>query len=270
MDHTDKDSGLLPSVSASKKQRRQTSWPRRACQTTCERRLTFYQWLWVHLIGLSFKAPPWQTERVITTESSCPSLHARLSEVTSLSVWASEPVLHILPPGRCTSLLWLNRLSRDPINHHLHSLALSPFTTDTSSHTYTQLPTYALHGTPMQIHVQSGRSHHSPSSLPLPLLPQHPISQHTHTHTQTCLGSIPQPPHQARLDSYYSERCPILLPSLPLSAGCLGLQQPIDLRWRLSAPLTWMYSASIYWNACYLSTRHTPSNNCSFYSCQPR
>lgn len=80
------------------------------------------------------------------TRLSISLLCTRLNEVTWLSVLASDPVLHILPPGRCTSLLWLNRLSRDPINHHLHSRPVrSPFTTTTSSDMYTLLFTHALH-----------------------------------------------------------------------------------------------------------------------------
>lgn len=94
-------------------------------------------------------------------------LCTRLSEVTELSVWASEPVLHILPSGRCTSLLWLNRLSRDPINHHLHSRPVrSPFTTATSSDMYTLLFTHALHAL---LHRH------------LPFIQHHLISQHTHS-----------------------------------------------------------------------------------------
>lgn len=194
------------------------------------RRLTFCQWLWVQLIWSSLKAPPRQTEGIITTEPSCPSLLSAqgwvrwpncLSEPQSLS-------FIFFPPGRCTSLLWLNRLSRDPINHHLHSRPVrSPFTTATSSDMYTLLFKHALHALL--------RRH-------LPFILHHLISQHTdshtHTHTQTSLDCIPQAPHQGRPDSYYSQRFPILLPFLSLSAGQSGLQQPAGPIW------TWMNKGS--------------------------
>lgn len=146
------------------------------------RRLTFCQWLWVQLIWSSLKAPPRQTEGIITTEPSCPSLLSAqgwvrwpncLSEPQSLS-------FIFFPPGRCTSLLWLNRLSRDPINHHLHSRPVrSPFTTATSSDMYTLLFTHALHALL--------RRH-------LPFIPHHLISQqtdaHTHIHTLRHLWTV--------------------------------------------------------------------------------
>lgn len=80
---------LIPSFTASKTKCRQTSWFQRARQTTWWR-LTFYHWLWVHLICLSFKA----TERVgvITTESSCPSL-------LSIQGWVRWPSCLSEPPS---------------------------------------------------------------------------------------------------------------------------------------------------------------------------
>lgn len=193
---------------------RQTSWLHRASQTTSGWRLTFYQWLWVHLIWLSFKAPPWQTERigVITTESSCPSLLFSPYKVEwgDLAVCLS---LRACPsyssPGRRTSLHWLNRLSRDPISHHLHSPALSPFTTAISSDMHTLLFTHALHGTPMQACMCDLDTHiASPFSFAFLFLTILSVNAHAHTlsdtYTQASLGSIPQPPHQARPDSYYS------------------------------------------------------------------
>lgn len=96
-----------------------------------------------------------------------------LSEPASLSL--------IFSPGRRTSLLWLNRLSRDPISHHLHSPALSPFTTATSSDIRTPPFTHALHGTPMQTHMYKLDAH----TALLPPLPSYPSPPHQSAHTHT-------------------------------------------------------------------------------------
>lgn len=144
-------------------------WQQRARRIT--RRLTFCRWLWVQLTWLSFKAPPRQTEGIITTEPSCPSLLSAQGWVRWPSCLSEPHSLSFIffPPSRCTSLLWLNRLSRDPINHHLHRRPVrSPFRMATSSDMYTLLFTHALHAIL--------RPH-------LPFIPLHLISQHTDAHT---------------------------------------------------------------------------------------
>lgn len=106
-----------------------------------------------------------QLNHLVHLSSLCKVEWGDLAVCLSLSACPS----YSPPPGRCTSLLWLNRLSRDPINHHLHSCPVrSPFSTATSSDMYTLLFTHALHAIL--------RPH-------LPFILHHLISQHTDAHT---------------------------------------------------------------------------------------
>ena len=121
-------------------------------------------------------------------------------------------------PGRRTSLLWLNRLSRDPINHHLHSPAPSPFTNAPSSHIGTLPFTHALHGSPMWTHKCE---QDAPTALlpPLPSYPQ-PAHQSTHTHTHKHTLRHPWalfPSHLIRPEQTAITVCTLVPISPPLS-----------------------------------------------------
>lgn len=214
----------------------------------CRCRLTFYHCTmrWPDLVV-------WLTEsvRVITTDSSCPSSLFSQSKVEwgNLAVCLSlRACLSYSSPGRRTSLLWLNRLSRDPINHHLHSPALSPFTSATSSDIRVLPFTRALHGTPMQTHFSELDACRSLASFCCLLILRRPISQHacarTLANTHSGILGLYSPAissGQSRQLLQCALRCPFLLPSLSLSVGRLGLLQPIDLRRSFTAPLTWTH-----------------------------
>lgn len=199
----------------------------------------------------------WLTEsvRVVRTDSSCPSSLFSPSKVEwgNVAVCLSlRACLSYSSPGRRTSLLWLNRLSRDPINHHLHSLALSPFTTATSSDIRAPPFTHVRH---RHAHadtlLRTGRAS-LPRFLCCLLIPRWPISQHacarTHPNTHSGILGLYSPATssgQSRQLLQCALWCPFLLLSLSLSVGRLGLLQPIDLRRSLTAPLTWTYRLCI-------------------------
>lgn len=72
------------------------------------------------------------------------------------------------------------------------------------------------------------------------------VNTHVHTvsHTHSGIPGLYSPAtssDQSRQLLQCALWCPFFLPSLSLSAGQLGLQQPIDLRRSLAALLTWIH-----------------------------
>ena len=122
-----------------------------------------------------------------------------------------------------------------------------------------------LHGTPSpDARLRAGRACCSrlliPSTTTSVNTHTHTLSAHTHTHTHThthsqaSLGSIPQPPHQARADSYYSVRSDAhfsshLFPYLPAGSVCNNLLtwDVASLpRWPGRSPRAFNWTAAIF------------------------
>lgn len=204
-----------------------------------------------------------------------------ISPLLSMRGWVKWPTVAVCVglrvstsyslPGRRTSLLWLNRLSRDPISYHLHSLPLSPFARAASSEACTtvhripiaepvsklamldiflsfRLLLFAFLGpAALSVDVHDSHAHRDTLRHPWALFPSHLIRP---DQTAITLRAL----------------MPIFLPSLSLSAGQLGLQQPIDLRRSFAAPLTWIH---FNWKLAFVSPMKL-SKCCSVFSSHPR